>query len=764
MTVQDALINLGNGLALSFTAGLVFVMLIQPRRTALNLWFAAFMAALIVWAYFAMARITDDRSPLSERHNFYVMMTGLIAAPILFYLFVLALSRPQNYFEPVLRPLAVILLGVGVVLLWTGSLFDYRDSGGVDLHLSYKALAYVLLAGLAAYGARAWWLLRDRENALQAAPILVTVGALTALIPALLALPAGTLLTTAAAVLVGMALLRWQLFTPLRDMNAQLETVRSELRQSIRDVSTQKARIERLEDELRDASRYKGEFLTNMGHQIRTPLNSIVGYSELMLQRIYGDLNDKQTDRIDKIHRNALSLLTLINDILEMNKLEGGRLALDINDVRIGLMAESMLDTVRPHALDKALDLRMDLDKPLRLIRADELRIRQALLHLLDNAVKFTPEGYVRVGARNVSVHGGRSAEFPLPVIGWLEDRYWIVISIEDTGIGIPPEEQAAIFEEFRQAESAVRSGYEGAGMGLAIAKKLVELHTGRIWVNSQPGEGSTFFVALPALDAFDISDETTEFNVHMIDANAILLLIESDDAAADRIQALLRDQDYYAVRAPDGPGGVARAHEIKPAAILVDMTMPGLAGWDAIQRLKQDPVTADTPIIVISLHNGQPRGFALGASVYLSTPVQRDSFLAALAHVQHKQLDRPVLVVDNDAIDRQIIHQFLTSESIPAAVCEDGQSALDWLRAPDHQPGLVVLDLNMPKVGGFEVLHALRTDPRFAGVPVVLTCAEQLSDADVKMISHQIAGVAARSGPALDDVATCVRRVLGKG
>lgn len=759
MSFHDAVVNLGHGLALSIATGLILVMLIQPRRAALNIWFSLFLGALALWGYFAIARINPNKILFDETVDFYLILTGVVLAPLMFYFFVLVLERPQNYFEPVLMPVAALLVPGLLVLAWSGNLIDYTESGGDSMDLDIPVQGYILIAALLVYWLRSWWLLRqrERERPLRAAPVLGLLGTATVWIPVLLELPLGILLSVGGALLAGHTLLRWQLFTPLAEADAQLEDARAELRQAIRDISAEKQRTDHLREELADSSRYKGEFLTNMGHQLRTPLNSIVGYSELLLNGIYGDLNEKQTDRLEKIHRNSLSLLTLINEIMELNKLEGGRLALDLNDVRVGLLAESLVDAVQPQARERTLDLQVDLSKPLRMIRADELRIRQALLNLLDNAVKFTNEGYIKLRASNVTVQNGRSSDFPLPVIGWLEDRHWLVLGVEDSGIGIPPEEQAAIFEEFRQAANAV--GYGGAGMGLAITKKLVELHTGRIWVSSQPGKGSTFYVALPALDSFDLSEETTEYNTQLLNVEAILLLIESQDAAAEQVQTALGGK-YFLVRALDGPSGVARAHEIKPAAILVDITMPGLAGWDAIQRLKQDPDTADIPIIVMGLHADAPCGFALGASAYLSAPVQHDEFLAALAHIQRGDLDQPVLVVDDDAQDRAIIRQFLDSESIPAQFCKDGRAALDWLGQPDHQPGLVVVDFNMP--GGFEVLRALRAEDRLQGVPVLLTCNEDLSDKQIAAIGQQIARVIVEHGAASDDLVGCIGRVLG--
>ena len=758
MSFLDALNVFVNTIALSAAIGLIFVMVIQPRRQPINNWFGLVLVFLVGWAFFSIARIRPDLSPLDETQNFYAMFTGLALTPLAWWLFVSALCQPRSYWEPPLRIGAVVLTGVFLLLLWSDQLADYTPTGGDDLDVSINLGGMALLIVAVGYSARAYQHLHQHgERSLQAAGLLVIASVVAGLITPLLELPLSTGLATVALLLVGYYLLRQQLFAPLAQANIHIEQLSTDLRANTNDLTGARTQAQQLQNQLREAIDGRSEFLNNMGHELRTPLNSIVGYSELMLKGIYGDLTDKQTDRIDKIYTNSLDLLDLINDIMDFSRIEGGRMELNLSDVRVGPLLETVFKSVEERLEGEEVELRLDLAEPLRLIRADELRIRHVLLHLLNNAIKYTEKGHVQLSARSVTVRQGRSDDFSLPVLGWLSDRHWLIISVEDTGVGIPPEEQAVIFEAFRQGGPR---GEKGAGMGLAIASKLAEIHTGRIWVNSQPGQGSTFYLALPALDEFDMAEATTEYNVELLNVDAIVLLIEDDDERAALIEPQLQAANYLVVRSSDGPTGLARAHEIRPATIVIDMLMADLGGWDALRRLKHDPATADIPIVLTGVVGGEPRGFVLGASAGLYTPVQRDELVATLGHIQHEHLDEPVLVVDNDAADRATLQEVLTGENMPVAMCKSGQAALDWLAEPGNTPGLVLLDVNMPKVSGFQVLHRLRSEKRLAQVPIVLTYTEEFSAAEQTSLRDGINQVIAQ-GSQLDDLVACVAAAL---
>jgi signal transduction histidine kinase/CheY-like chemotaxis protein len=756
MSSGQAIIVVVNWLALSIATGLIFVMLIQPHRRRYNWWFALVLLAWAAWAYFAMARVIPNLSPLDETENFYVLFMGLAAAPVALYGFVINLVRPRD-------GLAGIFLGIGglaligaVVLVWSGDAVRYHETGGTRVEFELLAPGQVIAGFIGLYLLLSLLYLHISADPtvkpLRLPVVVIMLGYAKNLVPALRFPPLSIGLLTAAALLIGHRLLRWQLFNPLREIQDELRVANNDLRQMSGDVSAARENAARLEEALRAASRANSDFLTNMSHEIRTPLNSIVGYSELLGKDIYGPLNAQQRDRVGKIHANSLNLLALINDILDLNRIEGGRLAPHLDTVRAGALIESLLADVEEDARRQNIAVQTDLARPLRLIRADEMRIRQVFASLLNNALRYTPAGHIQVSARNVTVRNGQSQDFPLPVVGWLPDREWIVVGVTDTGVGIPPEQQAVIFEAFPG------DGTSQQGLGLAIARKLVELHTGRIWVQSQIGKGSTFYVALPALDVVEPFEGETVQNVQLENATAIVLVITASGEIATGLNLVLGSRGYYVVSAPDAPTGLARALEMRPAAILVDVLMPELAGWEAVRALKDDPGTAPIPLILMTTRDGQATGFPLGTCACVTKPVQREVLLAAMARIQHARIEHPVLIVDDDPIERDGLRDFLQSEDIPVASTDSGTAALDWLQQPDHLAGMVLLDLIMPRVNGFELLHALRSAGRLAGVPVVLLYPNpaHLSEADADAMHEFVSRIVEQ-----ETVLACLSQIL---
>ncbi len=505
MSFEHAILLAVNGLSLCGAVGLIYVLLIQPGRGPLDAWYSVFLGGVALWAYFALARVFPDLSSLSETHNFYALFIGLMLAPVALFGFVVTLCKPRDGLAPALTAWGVIFWIAASVLLWANAIVRYTETGADRVAFTFKPLGIVMAVHLAFYLLMSFFYLHISANPavkpLRLPVVLMMVGYASNLYEPLRIPPLGIGLLAAGALIIGYIMLRWQLFNPLREVREELRVANNDLRQATTDVDFERKRADRLAEEVQEISRYKTEFLTDMGHRLRTPLNSIVGYSELLLDGTYGDVPERQRDRIEKVHRNGLGLLGLINDVLDLSKLEGGRLSLTLTPVRPAPLIETMVDVIRPKAEGKGLALETTLNAPLRMIRADEVRVQQVGLNLLDNAVRFTEQGCVKISASNLTVKNGRSAEFALPVIGWLDDREWLLVAVEDTGIGIAPEDQALIFETFYQGASAQG---EGAGLGLALARRLVELHAGRIWVRSTPGVGSTFYVALPALEQFD--------------------------------------------------------------------------------------------------------------------------------------------------------------------------------------------------------------------------------------------------------------------
>jgi signal transduction histidine kinase len=297
---------------------------------------------------------------------------------------------------------------------------------------------------------------------------------------------------------MGWALIFHQMLNPLNQLNTELSKANTDLKKLVNDLAAEKNRAESLNRELQSAHQYKSEFLAMMSHELRTPLNSIIGYSELLRNGLYGQLTDKQFDRMEKIYRNGKGLLDLINDILDLSRIDSGRMLLENTSLHLETVIEQLVPDIEGQCTAKSLELVVDVEQNVALVYGDERRLRQVLLNLLENAVKFTRAGSITLKLMNLYVKNGVSPALKLP-IGLIPDGDWVVMSVTDTGIGIPAEQQARIFDEFAQVDNSRTREYEGTGLGLSVASRLVEMHGGYIWVESVLGQGSTFRVALPA-------------------------------------------------------------------------------------------------------------------------------------------------------------------------------------------------------------------------------------------------------------------------
>ncbi|MFC1959240.1 sensor histidine kinase [Chloroflexota bacterium] len=510
--VRDFINVTANILTLSICIGLLFGVIAQPKRQKNNWWLALFLLTLALWALTALLINLPSLALLLNRQvSLYCYFMWLSLIPITFYIATITFCAINTRLTRILTPLSLPLLAIAWGLLWTGNLItlswqtlapDARLSTMIK-HLQPTALGSILLILCLAYlGVAAvyvWFDDSEQSKSFRLPTVLLLGGLLVNFIPPLSNLPIDTVAVTIAAILLSYNAINQQLLNPLNQLNIELTNSNEELRATIADLATAHQRTADLNEELKITSQYKTEFLANMSHELRTPLNSIVGYSELLLQRLYGDLTDKQEDRLEKIYRNGRGLLNLINDILDLSKIESGRLELDLQHMSLNELLNNLSATFSQKAADKNLQLETHIATPLYRIYVDPLRIQQIITNLLSNAIKFTHEGQVKLAAFNVTVREGQTEDIQLPTLGWLSDGHWLLLATTDTGIGIEPENQAQIFDEFRQIDSTTTREFGGTGLGLAITKKLINLHNGRIWINSTPGQGSTFYVALPA-------------------------------------------------------------------------------------------------------------------------------------------------------------------------------------------------------------------------------------------------------------------------
>jgi signal transduction histidine kinase/CheY-like chemotaxis protein len=361
--------------------------------------------------------------------------------------------------------------------------------------------------------------------------------------------------------------------------------------------------------ELSLASRHKSEFLASMSHELRTPLNAVLGFSEVLLERLFGEINDRQEEYLQDIHGSGKHLLELLNEILDLSKVEAGRMELEYSVFALRPLLDAAAAMLRERAAAHAIDLRVDVADDIGEIRSDERRLKQVVLNLMTNAVKFTEDG------GSVTVHAERRG-------GDIE------ITVEDTGVGIPEADRERIFESFQQGgRGSTRE--EGTGLGLTLSRRLVELLGGRMWLKSEVAVGSTFGVVLPQDDRDSITLGEGEQN----DAEAVdVVVIEDDRRSLDLLTAYLSGSAVRATTARDGQSGLDAVRRVQPAAVLLDIKLPGIDGWAVLRALKADPVLREIPVVVVSVLEERAKGRELGASAYLVKPIGRDELRSALA------------------------------------------------------------------------------------------------------------------------------------
>ena len=363
--------------------------------------------------------------------------------------------------------------------------------------------------------------------------------------------------------------------------------------------------------ELELASKHKSEFLASMSHELRTPLNAVLGFSEVLLERMFGEINERQEEYLRDIHGSGQHLLELLNEILDLSKVEAGRMDLEYSSFDLRSLLELATSMLRERAVLHGIDLRIETDADVGSVYSDELRLKQVLLNLVTNAVKFTEEG------GSVVVHAEREGAE-------------ILITVTDTGIGVPEADRERIFESFQQGGRG-SSREEGTGLGLTLSRRLVELLGGRMWLESQVGRGSTFGFSLPA-GSREATDGAGE-GVPSATCGEVVV-IEDDRPSLDLFKAYLSGAALEVTTARDGPSGLAAVRRTLPDVVLLDIRLPGIDGWAVLKELKSEPATRDIPVIVVSIVDERARGVAMGAAEYLVKPIGREDLLTALTAV----------------------------------------------------------------------------------------------------------------------------------
>lgn len=505
----------------------------------------------------------------------------------------------------------------------------------------------------------------------------------------------------------------------------------SDLNVLIDSFETRQSSLQKTVDDMRDmrdrsesASLAKSHFLANMSHELRTPLNAIIGYAMLLQEDAQNAGETEAVSDLDRILRAARHLLMLINDILDLSKIEAGKDEVDYTPINLRTLIDECLVALGPRSSEDGVEFILNLPEDEVFMQTDTMKVRQCLVNLLSNAFKFTETGSVTLSAECRSSDAGQD----------------VVLEVADTGIGINEDKIEKLFDAFVQADTSTTQKYGGTGLGLAITQKLAKLLGGNLFAESEEGKGSVFTLIIPKepiseLRALDLDEVATELPAND-DGNSerLALVIDDDSSTVDLLTRWLKKQGYVVAAAYDGEAGLEVAEEYHPDLILLDIHMPRKNGWDVLEKLNAHDTLKDVPVIIVSVDDDRKRGLDSGASEYLTKPTNQGHLISVL-ETYNTHTAGHILVVDDDEDAGNIIERAARQVGLDVSRAFDGVTGLEMARA--HKPCAIVLDLTMPRKDGFSVLAELGIDPELRKIPVIVVSARTLNGDEFNQISQ---------------------------